>query len=436
MAWNPDSLGISIVYSLYLSAATLSGITVLDKSSFPLLLSRAGGAMSDIFISYSREDSQFVEALIMALINYGWSVWSDKIAISEGRPYDEQTEHAIGEATVTLVIWSQASVKSRWVRAEAAYALQRDKLVPVIAEDVDPPLQFLHIQALNLVDWDKTNDDLYFKRLAVALSGRLDRVGRNIQAEPKALVKLDASPPAGILALHKKLFPAVSRGFDEYFTNRTFYIAQFACGLAVCLVTIFGLIDLLSHASAGHTVFRSLVEAPTFLLLLAFSFTPLAKRNAQTFALTFGIIALLIIFISSQRVESTYPVTTGAATTTFMVALAVFTVLPLKTPHAAILGVLTLVTHHIYIMWTHTPINPGLQAGYSICVLSATLALVAVAYFRERLMRNSFLDNERATAKIAELRERLMTLAVQQKQTRNRSSNKHVREKSMLGPSE
>ena len=90
----------------------------------------------------------------MALVSYGWSVWTDKSAITEGRPYDEQTENAIGEATVTLVVWSQTSVKSRWVRAEAAYALQRDKLVPVIAEDVDPPLQFLHIQAVSLVDWN------------------------------------------------------------------------------------------------------------------------------------------------------------------------------------------------------------------------------------------------------------------------------------------
>jgi hypothetical protein len=127
----------------------------LDKSSFPLLTPAGRGPMSDIFISYSRQDSHFAESLIIALVNYGWSVWTDKSAISEGRPYDEQTEHAIGEATVTLVVWSQASVKSRWVRAEAAYALDRNKLVPLIVEDVDPPLQFLHIHAINLVGWIK-----------------------------------------------------------------------------------------------------------------------------------------------------------------------------------------------------------------------------------------------------------------------------------------
>jgi hypothetical protein len=44
--------------------------------------------------------------------------------------------------------------------------------------------------------------------------------------------------------------------------------------------------------------------------------------------------------------------------------------------------------------------NPGLQAGYSICILSGALALVAVAYFREREIRNSFLDHEQAQPKL------------------------------------
>jgi hypothetical protein len=288
---------------------------------------------------------------------------------------------------------------------------------------------------------DKTSDDLRFKKLAVALSSRLDRVKRGgpAQGEPQALDQPRASQPEAVFGFRKKLreacFPAAGSAFDKYFTSRTFYITQFACCLAVCMVTIFGLIDLLSHASAGHTVFRLLVEAPSFLILLALSFTPLVKRHSQLFALAFGIVALLIVFVSAQGVESKFPVTTGAATTTFLVILALFTVLPLKTPNAAILGLLTLALHHAYIVWAHVAINPGLQAGYSICVLSATLALVSVAYFRERVMRKSFLDDERATSKIAELRERLMTMAVQQNQTKSRPANKSARDKSIPGPS-
>ena len=205
--------------------------------------------MSDIFISYSREDSKFVEALIIALIDYGWSVWSDKSGISEGRPYDEQTENAILEATVALVIWSQSSVKSRWVRAEAAYALSRNKLIPIIADGSDPPLQFLHIQGVNLVDWRRTNDDAAFKKLASVLSQRLDRVGRIPQSdnETNLPARTAASSLSGAFSFWKSLrdaaFPPVSAGFEQYYTNRTFFIAQFTCVFGFFLVTLFGLLD-------------------------------------------------------------------------------------------------------------------------------------------------------------------------------------------------
>ena len=394
--------------------------------------------MSDVFISYSREDWKFVEALILALIENGWSIWSDKTAVTEGRPFDTQIENAMLEAGVTLVIWSRASVKSRWVRAEAAFALGRDKLVPVIAEDVDPPLQFLHIHGVNLVDWDRTGDDLSFKKLAEVLSRRLDRVGRIPRSENEAKASGKRNVPSydGIFAYGKNLLdeflPAVGPGFGEYFTNCTFFIAQFACALGFCLVTLFGLIDLLVHADVKQTLFRLLVTGPSILILLALSFTPLAKRHSQKFAFAFGIVGLLIVFRSSQMIVSTFPATTGAATSTFLMLLAVYTVLPLRLPNAAILGLLALLLHEIYILWTHTPVPLGLHVGYFLCVLSAGLAQFAVAYFRERLMRNSFLDYEEATAKNAELKDRLMTLAVERNQAKDQRPNKPVREKTIF----
>ena len=408
--------------------------------SDPLLFPQLGVGMSDIFISYSREDSKFVEALILALIENGWSVWSDKSAVAEGRPFDTQIENAILEAGVTLVIWSRGSVKSRWVRAEASFALGRDKLVPVIADDVDPPLQFLHIHGVNFAGWDGTSDDLNFKKLAEVLSRRLDRVGRipKSENESKASGKLNLPSSDGTFTHWRNLLaaflPAVGPGFDEYFTHRTFFIAQFACGLAFCLVTLFSLMDLLVHSGMGEMLFRTLVAAPLFLILLALSFTRLARRHSQKFVFAFGVVALLVVFRSSQMFESTFPVTTGATMGTFLIVLAVMTLLPLRTLNASILGLLALLLHESYISLTHTPVPLALHAGYSLCVLSAAVTLVAVAYFRERLMRNSFLDYEEATAKVAELKDRLMTLAVERNQAKDPPPYKPVREKKIFSP--
>jgi len=389
--------------------------------------------VSDIFISYSREDAKFVEALIIALIDYGWSVWSDKSGITEGRPYDEQTENAILEATVALVIWSQSSVKSRWVRAEAAYAMARNKLIPIIADGSDPPLQFLHIQGVNLADWRQTNDDVAFKKLASVLSQRLDRVGRISQSdnETNLPARTAASPLSGAFSSWKSLrdsvFPPVGAGFDLYYVDRTFFIAQFGCVFAFFLVTLFGLVDLIAKTDGlNQTQFRLMVTGPTLLIMLALSFTPLVKRHSQTFMMVFGSIVVLLVYTTMQMVDGEFPVTTGAPTTTFLIVLGVMTVLPLRTASAVALGLLGFVAHEIYLFRASVPVPPALHAGYSICVFSVWLGLVAGAYFREWAMRKSYLDYDQASSKIAELKDRLVGLAVERNQTslQNRSLRK------------
>ena len=385
--------------------------------------------MSDIFISYSRDDSQFVEALMLALIEYGWSVWADKSGMAEGRPFDQQIEDAIVASTVTLVIWSPSSVKSRWVRAEAAFALDKDKLLPVIVGNADPPLQFLHIHGANLTSWSQTTDDTAFKKLAVILSERLDRVGQIPDHERTTAVSAEANTSslkkllASWRTARDAFLPPVGKGFGEYFAKRTFFITQFACIFGFCLVTLFGILDFFSKSGdIEQTRFRFIVSGPSLLMMLGLSFTPLIKRHSQKFVTLFGILFLLLVFRQASLVESEYPVTTGAATTVFLVLVVVLVVLPLRVFSAAVLAVLVFAMNEYYIEWAHKPIPPGLHAGYDVCVLAAGLAMVAAVYFRERLFRNAFMENEQATIKIAELKDRLLALAVQRNQTTDRSS--------------
>ena len=51
-------------------------------------------------------------------------------------------EKALNEAKCVVVLWSERSVQSRYVRDEATYALDRDKLVPVAIENVNLPFRF------------------------------------------------------------------------------------------------------------------------------------------------------------------------------------------------------------------------------------------------------------------------------------------------------
>ena len=110
--------------------------------------------MQEIFLSYSRRDSSTVQTLTAALAEKGLSVWIDRSGIEEGDAYDTQIEDAIAQTRVVIVVWSQHSVKSHWVRAEAAYALSNHKLLPIAIDKTGPPLQFHHIQTIDFDGWD------------------------------------------------------------------------------------------------------------------------------------------------------------------------------------------------------------------------------------------------------------------------------------------
>src|SRR5271170_3685281 len=145
--------------------------------------------MHEIFLSYSRRDSVTVQALASALSERGLVVWVDRSGIEEGDAYDTQIEDAIAQTRVVIVLWSKNSVKSQWVRAEAAYALGKHKRLPISIDHTDPPLQFLHIQTIDFDGWQGGSDDEAFVRLLAALSKRLDRqvaAGKPAAAAPIA----------------------------------------------------------------------------------------------------------------------------------------------------------------------------------------------------------------------------------------------------------
>jgi hypothetical protein len=125
-----------------------------------------------IFISYAHEDRSRAEQFAARFSASGWLVWWDR-QISGGSHFDKATEEAIAAAKVVVVLWSRASVASHWVRAEAAWALAKDKLLPVKIDDVDPPLQFFHVQTIDLVGLNVTRETPALKQFLTELAQRL-----------------------------------------------------------------------------------------------------------------------------------------------------------------------------------------------------------------------------------------------------------------------
>lgn len=108
--------------------------------------------MSDVFISYARQDEAIARRVATALQHIGIAVWWDA-DLPAHRAYSEVIEARLTEAKAVVVLWSDAAAKSQWVRAEADFARTAGKLVQAQLDGGLPPMPFNQIQTANLKGW-------------------------------------------------------------------------------------------------------------------------------------------------------------------------------------------------------------------------------------------------------------------------------------------
>ena len=128
--------------------------------------------MSDIFISYAREDRAQAQAIAAVFQGQGWSVWWDR-SIPPGRSFDQVIEEALAAARCVVVIWSKSSATSDWVKTEAAEGLARKILVPVRTEETNLPLEFRRLQTVDLTGWKGDASDPELGEFLAAVSALL-----------------------------------------------------------------------------------------------------------------------------------------------------------------------------------------------------------------------------------------------------------------------
>ncbi len=121
--------------------------------------------MTQIFLSYNRQDLETAKMFSDAFEAAGLSVWQDLTSLRVGDVYDVKTENALKTASAVVVLWSQRSVASEWVRAEAIVARRNGTLVPVMIEDCERPIMFEIFQTADLTKWRGQTDDKEWQTL-------------------------------------------------------------------------------------------------------------------------------------------------------------------------------------------------------------------------------------------------------------------------------
>jgi hypothetical protein len=138
--------------------------------------------MNDIFISYDSADRAIAQKFADALESRGWSVWWDR-EIPLGKAFDQVIEEELNAARCVIVLWSNQSVRSRWVKTEAAAAADRDCLLPVLIEDIAIPFEFKRIQTAMLMNWRGNDSDPEFNRLIAAIEQLAREPARSLPSQ-------------------------------------------------------------------------------------------------------------------------------------------------------------------------------------------------------------------------------------------------------------
>jgi|JI10StandDraft_1071094.scaffolds.fasta_scaffold18158_8 hypothetical protein len=140
--------------------------------------------MSDIFISYAREDLPKARLLAEAMIADGLSVWWDHELLG-GDQFREAITQTIATAKVVIVIWSENSVQSPFVKDEASRANARGVLLPVAIGEVEPPVGFGELQTIRFKRWAETTAE--WETLVRTVAARL-QTANQVQATNTSLL--------------------------------------------------------------------------------------------------------------------------------------------------------------------------------------------------------------------------------------------------------
>jgi len=123
---------------------------------------------STAFVSYAREDREFVLRLAKDLKAKGAKIWMDRLDIRLGQRWDTEVETAVEQCGCMVVVLSPAAVASEKVKNEFMVALDEGKVViPALIRECRVPLQLRRLQYADF----RADYDIGLTDLAASLCG-------------------------------------------------------------------------------------------------------------------------------------------------------------------------------------------------------------------------------------------------------------------------
>jgi len=153
------------------------------------------------FISYSRDNSDFVVRFARDLRAAGFDIWLDQLDIPKGSRWDDEVERALESSSTFIIVLSPESIESQNVKDEIGYALDNGKhILPVLLKSCKIPFRLRRFQLIDLTNrpYDDGLAEIKYllsntKKLATATSDEGDFQQTEIQPLSKNFTGSGAS---------------------------------------------------------------------------------------------------------------------------------------------------------------------------------------------------------------------------------------------------
>ena len=215
--------------------------------------------MTDVFISYKREDHARVDRLASLLSDLGVSVWHDA-ALGAGEDWQAQIEGIAKQARTILVCWTPAAEHSLWMQRELRIGLERNVLVLAKLKSCEPPKKLAHYHFADLCDWQEGLDHQGLRQIVSGLDRHLDK-GLAAKLEER----VGGQNPEAVSKLRALLVSIARAGGAPISYKDAFVHAASAWveGTKTPFGTLYGLLDTIAEQN------RARREPPLFALVVA-----------------------------------------------------------------------------------------------------------------------------------------------------------------------
>ncbi len=134
--------------------------TALQEELIAESLRQPSAISLDVFVSYSRADSDFARKLNDALQMQGKTTWFDQESIASGADFQEEIYRGIESADNFLFILSPRSVNSPYCKDEVEYAASLNKrFVTVLHRQVNPASLHPELAKVQWIDFNQNEKD-------------------------------------------------------------------------------------------------------------------------------------------------------------------------------------------------------------------------------------------------------------------------------------